>query len=87
MGVVCIVSMAVNAESRYYLSLSGPDKKRYAVKVEDFANIKYCKSIDPYEIKECVDDVELWPNWNSVTSTCTLASLMGRVSTCTLRKL
>ena len=76
MGVVCIVGhfgvlerMAVNAESGYYSSLSGPDKKRYAVKVEDFAKIKYCKSIDPHEIKEWVDDVELWLNWNSVTST------------------
>ena len=53
--------MAVNAEGGYYSSLSGPDKKRYAVKIEDFAKIKYCKSIDPYEIKEWVDDVELWP--------------------------
>ena len=54
MGVVCIVghfgvleSMAVNAESGYYSSLPGPDKKRYAVKVEDFGKIKYFKSIDP----------------------------------------
>ena len=44
--------MAVNAETGYYSSISGPDKKRYTVKVEDFAKIKYCKSIDLYEIKE-----------------------------------
>ena len=46
MGVVCVVghfgvleSMAVNAETGYYSSISGPDKKRYTVKVEDFAKI------------------------------------------------
>uniref|UniRef100_A0A1X7U9T3 Uncharacterized protein n=1 Tax=Amphimedon queenslandica TaxID=400682 RepID=A0A1X7U9T3_AMPQE len=53
--------MATNGNSGYYSTLSGQDKKRYATKVELFARKKFCMSIDPYEIKEWIDDIELWP--------------------------
>ena len=46
----------------YISKLVGPEKKRYIDKVELISRKKFSNDLDPYEMKDWIDDVSLWPS-------------------------
>ena len=49
------------SRSSYISMLSGPDRTRYIEKVERFSGKKFSKDVDPYQINDWIDEIELWP--------------------------